>query len=109
MLDVPTSKTLKAVFYAADGEVVFVAIRGDLDVNEVKLRNALGANELRLATPEEVERAGLVAGSASPIGLSAIRVVADDSIEIGSNFVVGANRQDYHLRTPTTRATSRPS
>ncbi len=98
MLDVPTSKTLKAVFYAADGEVVFVAIRGDLEVNEVKLRNALGANELRLATPEEVERAGLVAGSASPIGLSAIRVVADDSIEIGSNFVVGANRQDYHLR-----------
>ena len=53
-LDVPTSKTLKAVFYSGDGELAFVTIRGDLDVNEVKLRNSLGVNELRLATPAEV-------------------------------------------------------
>ena len=98
-LDVPTSKTLKAVFYSADGEVVFVVIRGDLEVNEVKLNNALGGvAELRLATPDEVRAKGLVAGSASPIGLDGIRIIADDSINMGSNFVVGANRQDYHLR-----------
>ena len=97
-LGVPTSKTLKAVFYFVDGEIVFVIIRGDLEVNEVKLNNALHPIELRLATPEEVERAGLVAGSASPVGLSGIRIIADDSIELGSNFVVGANKQDYHLR-----------
>ena len=98
-LDVPTSKTLKAVFYSADGEVIFVVIRGDLDVNEVKLNNALGGvAELRLATPDEVRAKGLVAGSASPIGLDGIRIIADDSINMGSNFVVGANRQDYHLR-----------
>ena len=95
---VPTSKTLKAVFYAADGEMVFVTIRGDLEVNDVKLRNALGASDLRLATREEVEQAGLVAGSASPVGLSGIKTVADDSIRLGSNFVVGANKPDYHLR-----------
>ncbi len=97
-LDVPESKTLKAVFYVADGDVVFVTIRGDLEVNEVKLRNALdGAPDLRLASPTEVRDAGLIAGSASPVGLSGIRVVADDSVMLGSNFAVGANREDYHL------------
>ena len=97
-LDVNASRTLKAVFYVADGEVVFVTIRGDLEVNEVKLRNALdGAPDLRLASPAEVRDAGLIAGSASPVGLSGIKVVADDSVTLGSNFAVGANREDYHL------------
>ena len=97
-LGIPSSKTLKAVFYASDGEIVVVTIRGDLEVNEVKLRNALRAGELRLATPGEVAEAGLVAGSASAVGLSWIRTIADDSIHLGSNFVAGANREDYHLR-----------
>jgi prolyl-tRNA synthetase len=97
-LKIPASKTLKAVFYVADGETVFVTIRGDLEVNEIKLRNSLRARDLRLATPEEVQQAGLVAGSASSVGLKGIKTVADDSIHLGSNFVVGANRQDYHLR-----------
>jgi len=97
-LDIPASKTLKAVFYMADGEVLVIAIRGDLEVNEIKLTNALGARELRLATPEEVRDAGLVAGSASLVGLEGIKTVADDSINLGSNFVVGANKKEYHLR-----------
>ena len=97
-LGIPAPKTLKAVFYASDGEVVFVTIRGDLEVNEIKLMRLLGCRELRLASPEEVERAGLVAGSASSIGLEGIRSIADDSIRTGANFVVGANRPDYHVR-----------
>jgi prolyl-tRNA synthetase len=97
-LDVPTAKTLKAVFYSSDGEMVFVTVRGDLEVNEVKLKNALHCNELRLATDEEVEAAGLVAGSASPIGIQGIKRVADPSITRGSNFVVGANKADTHAR-----------
>ena len=97
-LDVPADETLKAVFYVADGEVVFVTIRGDLDVNEIKLRNTLGVTNLHVATPAEVGEAGLVAGSASPVGLSGVRTVADESIDSGSNFVAGANREDYHLR-----------
>ena len=97
-LDVPESKTLKAVFYAADGEVVFVVLRGDLEVNEVKLKNALGCRELRLATDAEVRAAGLVAGSASLIGIANLKRVADPSINGGSNFVVGANRPDTHYR-----------
>ena len=97
-LDVPTAKTLKAVFYMADGELVFATIRGDLEVNDTKLKNTLKVAELRLASPEEVREAGLVAGSASPVGRSGVKVVADDSVEMGSNFVAGANTDDYHLK-----------
>ena len=97
-LDVPEAQTLKAVFYAADGEVVFVTIRGDLEVNEIKLKNALHCNELRLANDDEVAEAGLVAGSASAIGIGNMRRIADPSIRSGGNFVVGANRPDTHYR-----------
>ncbi len=95
---VPTSQTIKAVFYLADGEFVFVIIRGDLEVNETKLRNALKCSELRLATEGEVNGIGLVAGFASPIGVKGVQVVADDSITLGSNFIAGANKQGYHFR-----------
>ncbi|MFN3973768.1 MAG: proline--tRNA ligase [Dehalococcoidia bacterium] len=97
-LGIPKHQTLKAVFYNADGRIVFVAIRGDLQVNETKLKRVLKANDLRLASDTEVFQTGLVAGSASPIGLKGIPIIADDSVRMGSNFVVGANRPDYHLR-----------
>ena len=110
-LDVPVSKTVKAVFYApessTDGEIVFVSIRGDLEVNETKLRNAMGGAEPRLATPAEVAAAGLVAGSASAIGLDAddgprsrvkITSIVDDSVVDSPNLVAGANKTDYHFK-----------
>jgi prolyl-tRNA synthetase len=97
-LGVPKSRTLKAVFYSTDGELVFVTIRGDLEVNEVKLKNALKCSELRLANDEEVKKSGLVAGSASAVGLKGVKVIADDSITSGHNFVVGANKDGYHLK-----------
>ncbi|GAH67631.1 unnamed protein product, partial [marine sediment metagenome] len=75
-LKVPKSHTLKAVFYIADGKLVFVVIRGDIEVNEVKLKNALGCVELRLATEAEVIEAGIVAGSASAIGIKGIKIIA---------------------------------
>ena len=95
---VPRNQTLKAVFYFADGALVFVVIRGDLEVNETKLRNVLKCSELRLASEGEVTEAGLVAGFASPIGIRGIKVVADDSVTLGSNFIAGANKPQYHLR-----------
>ena len=97
-LQIPRSDTLKAVFYSADGDLVFVVIRGDLEVNEVKLKNALKCSDLQLASEDQVGRAGLVAGSASPLGLSGIKRVADDSITLGANFVAGANKTDYHIK-----------
>lgn len=96
--DIPHSHTLKAVFYIADGQMVFVVIRGDLDVNEVKLNNALKAGELRLATEPEVIEAGIVAGAASPVGLEGFKVVADDSVASGTNFVAGGNKPDTHIK-----------
>jgi prolyl-tRNA synthetase len=97
-LKIPQSHTLKAVFYIADGKLVFVVIRGDIEVNEIKLKNALGCVELRLATEAEVIKAGLVAGAASPIGLKGFKVIADDSITSGANFVAGANKPETHFR-----------
>ncbi|PKB79991.1 MAG: proline--tRNA ligase [SAR202 cluster bacterium Io17-Chloro-G9] len=98
LLDIPEATTLKAVFYISDGELVFVTIRGDLEVNEVKLKNALHSNDLRLANDEEVQKAGLVAGSASAIGISGTMRVGDPSITQSGNFVVGANKPDTHMR-----------
>ena len=97
-LKVPQNHTLKAVFYIADGKLIFAVIRGDIEVNEVKLKNALGCIELRLATEAEVVEAGIVAGSASPIGITGIKIIADDSITSGANFVAGANKPDTHFR-----------
>ncbi len=97
-LGVPENRTLKAVFYSADGEIVFVTIRGDLEVNEVKLTTYLKAKDLRLATEEETRAASLVAGSASAVGLTGIRCVMDDSVLLGSNFLVGANKPETHLQ-----------
>jgi prolyl-tRNA synthetase len=102
-LGVPTSQTLKAVFFVnerPDGpdDFVFVVIRGDLEVNEVKLLNALGGGVLRAATDEEILATGAVPGYASPIGLGAgVTVVADRSVQAGANFVAGANDDGYHL------------
>ena len=97
-LAVPESKTLKAVFYMADGEPVFVTIRGDLDVNETKLKNALHVTDLRMANGDEARAAGLVAGSASAIGLADVKKVVDSSVTNGNNFIAGANKQDTHFK-----------
>jgi prolyl-tRNA synthetase len=103
---VPTRKTLKVVFYTGqDGDLVLVVIRGDLEVNETKLRNLLDGATLEPALWDDVEAAGAEPGYGSPVGLdvrdslddAGVLVVADPSIEIGSNFVAGANRHGYHL------------
>jgi len=96
-LKVPEYQTLKAVFYVADREFVLAVIRGDLDVNEVKLQRVLKSTDLRLAEADESAEAGVVAGFASPIGLRNVRVIADDSLLGARNLVAGANREGYHL------------
>jgi prolyl-tRNA synthetase len=90
--------TLKAVFYMADDEFVFVCIRGDVDVNEVKLKNLLHCIDLRMATEAEVAAKGILPGFASPIGLKGIKIVADESVASGTNFVAGGNKNDTHIR-----------
>jgi prolyl-tRNA synthetase len=96
-LGISTSKTCKAVFYSADGEPVFVAIRGDMDVNDTKLRRALGAVDLHYMSENEVIAAGFVPGSAGAVGLKDARIVADDLLPQEVNLVAGANKPDTHL------------
>jgi prolyl-tRNA synthetase len=102
-IGVPTAQTLKAVFFMRElpgqpDEFIFAVIRGDLEVNEIKLINALGGGTLRPATDDEILATGAVPGYASPLGLrSGARVVADRSVRVGVNFVVGANEEGYHL------------
>lgn len=103
-LNVPATKTMKAVCYAVNGKVVMALVRGDLDVNEVKLTNALrhtgmNVSDLQLATAEELKRAGIVAGYTSPMNKGQeILIIADISLKSGNNFVAGANRVDYHVK-----------
>ena len=97
-LGVPHTRTLKAVFYEADRQPVFVAIRGDLEVNEAKLRNALKVIDVKLLDDQGVKKHGLVAGSASPVGLTGIKIVADDTAVSSPNLVAGANKPDVHYR-----------
>jgi prolyl-tRNA synthetase len=97
-LGVPHHRTLKAVFYEADGVPVFVAIRGDQEVNEAKLRNALKAVEVALLDDDGVRKHGLVAGAASPVGLKGIKIVADDTVLKAHNLVAGANKPDVHYK-----------
>ncbi len=100
-LGIEPRQTLKAVFYEADGKPVFVAIRGDLDVNDVKLKNLLGARELQPMDETTVTALGLVAGSASPVGITNVPIVADQSAIDAADLVAGANEPDQHLRHVT--------
>ncbi|HEV2108693.1 MAG TPA: proline--tRNA ligase [Thermomicrobiales bacterium] len=98
-LDVPLARTAKAVFFKGDsGRFIFAVIRGDLDVNETKLRQASGELGLTPATAEEIRAIGAEPGYGSPVGVRDAFVVADESIRDSPNLVAGANRSGYHLR-----------
>jgi prolyl-tRNA synthetase len=101
LLDVPRSRTAKAVFMVAtvDGaeRLVFAVVRGDMDLNETKLANAVGADDLRPARAGEIRSAGAEPGYASPVGLGGVLVVADDTVAASPNLVAGANEEGFHL------------
>lgn len=105
LLDIPDRKTSKVVFMMATllkGEeeieqLVFAIVRGDMDLNETKLANAIKAKSLRPAEDEEIRAVGAVPGYASPIGLEDALVVVDDLIPMSPNMVAGANEEEYHF------------
>ena len=96
-LGVGADSTAKAVFYSAGDELVFAVIRGDREINEAKLAAVL-QSPVEPAGSGLLERAGIVAGYASPVGVAGVRVVVDDSIADTPNLVGGANRVGYHLK-----------
>ncbi len=89
-------KFVKTLIYDVDGEPVAVMVRGDRDVNEVKLRKLLNANEVALADPEMVVAAtGADIGFAGPIGIKC-KLVEDEEVTHMFNFITGANKTGYH-------------
>lgn len=104
-LDVSKSKTAKAIFTVAtvqeNGEdvekFVFAVVRGDMEVNDTKLANAVGATELRPARPEEIQAIGAEPGYGSPIGVESVMVIVDDAVAESSNLVAGANEEGFHF------------
>jgi prolyl-tRNA synthetase len=104
-LDIPKAKTAKAIFLVASiiqgidsiDKLVFAIVRGDMDLNETKLTNALKAKEMRPAREDEIIAAGAVPGYASPIDLKDALVVVDDVVPESPNLVAGANEEGYHF------------
>lgn len=95
-LKVSPSQLVKTLIYKADGKIIGVLISGDAQVNESKLRNAIGVKELELADSETIEKATKSpVGFAGPIGLN-IPLIVDASIQAKTNFVVGGNKADAH-------------
>ena len=105
-LDIPTSKTAKAVFMVAtvteNGEdvqkFIFAVIRGDMEVNETKIANAVKAKDLRPAQEAEIKAIGAEPGYGSPIGVTNCLIIVDDLISKSANLVAGANEVGYHYK-----------
>lgn len=111
-LDIPESRTAKAIFLMAEvadssakngrsrQQFVFVVVRGDMELNETKLTNAISARRVRPATEEEIRAIGAEPGYGSPVGIDRAKVllVVDDLIPGSSNLVAGANRNGRHYR-----------
>ena len=97
-LKIPVEKTIKAVAFQDECDALVLAfVRGDHEVNDVKLQNAVGALELRMADEAAISAAGGVAGFMSPIGIKeGTHIVVDETAMRMKNAVSGANEQDYH-------------
>jgi len=97
-LGVPANRLVKTLIYLGDGKPIAVLVRGDREVNEIKLRKALEITELLLATDATVrEVTGAPVGFAGPVGLK-IPIYCDLEVQALADFVVGANEADAHLK-----------
>lgn len=97
-LQADVKKSLKALAYMADDELVFVFIRGDRTLNEVKLKNHLDCNQLYMALEEQLISANIVQGYIGPVGMKDCRILIDQEVQAAKNLVCGANEEGYHLK-----------
>jgi len=97
-LGIQKEQTAKALMYTrvSDGKFIFVAVRGDMQLSEAKLKAQVG--DIRAARAEEIVSVGAVAGYASAIGLRDAVIVVDDLIPQSPNLVAGANEAGFHLK-----------
>lgn len=97
-LDLKATQLIKTLVYTANEKRVAVLVRGDREVNEIKVKQALGATDLTLADASEVMKAtGARVGFAGPVGLN-IPLLVDQEVARMSGSITGANEDDYHLR-----------
>ena len=88
----------KSMIYKTEKGYVFVVLRGDHEVNDIKLRKVLDVQTLEPAEKDATEKALKTAmGFAGPIGIKNARIIADNTIKTMQNFITGANKYDYHL------------
>jgi prolyl-tRNA synthetase len=100
-LGITGSRMIKCLVYDTEKGFVVALVRGDLDINEIALKNALQVEHLTLASEEKVESAtGSPVGYVGPHHLAGrgLRVVGDESIQGAVNAVTGAGRRDWHVR-----------
>ena len=96
-LNTQPDKIIKTILFDVDGKPVAVLVRGDHELNEIKVKNHFGAGAVRLATPEEVQAwTKAPVGFAGPKGL-AMTVIADHALKAREGWIVGANKKDAHL------------
>lgn len=99
LLQVGADQLLKTLIYVADGRPVAAVVRGDDELNEIKLQRVLGATVLEPADAGTVERVTKApVGFAGPVGLSGVDIVADYRAVSVDGAVTGANEADAHLR-----------
>lgn len=97
-LKITPRQLVKTLLYTTGREDVAVLVRGDHEVNEIKLKRLLGVPDLEMAGPEKVQAlTGAPVGFAGPVGLKGIKILADQAVTHMRNFVVGANQADAHL------------
>ncbi|MGE0469962.1 MAG: prolyl-tRNA synthetase [Candidatus Nitrospira kreftii] len=98
-LQITPRQLVKTLLYRAGTESVAVLIRGDHEVNEVKLARLLKVTDVALSDPETVQRlTGCPPGFAGPIGLPQVRILADWAVQGMRNVVIGANKADTHYQ-----------
>lgn len=98
-LKIPPRQLVKTLLYRAGANTVAVLIRGDHEVNEVKLARLLQVTDIGLADPETVQRVtGAPPGFAGPVGLQQTRILADHAIKGMRNAVIGANKAETHYQ-----------
>ena len=98
-LNAATSSLVKSLVFVADDEPVLALLRGDHDLNEIKLKNLLGCESLELAPDAVVEQVtGAPVGFAGPVGID-VRIVADQTVAGMKNFITGGNEKDVHLKS----------
>lgn len=98
MLGAAHAHLVKTLLFVADGVPVAALVRGDREINEIKLRRFLQAKQLELADEKTVERVTTApVGFAGPVGINGVRIVADHEIARMHNFITGANQSDAHF------------